>query len=92
MRSRRLQLVLHQVGQNVAEARTSKNWSQFQLAEKAGIESRTVQRVEAGETGSLGTLIALADALRQPLAALFLRVPTPKPRKVGRPRKTKGAT
>ena len=58
MRSRRLQVVLRQVGQNVAEARTSKDWSQFQLAEKAGIESRTVQRVEAGETGSLGTLIA----------------------------------
>lgn len=89
MHSRRLQVVLDQVGQNVAEARAAKDWSQYQLAEMAGVEPRTVQRVEAGETGSLRTLIALSDALNQPLAALFLRVPEPKKRKVGRPRKRK---
>jgi len=42
--------------------RESRQWSQEQLAEIAGVSSRTVQRVEEGQTSSMDTRRALASA------------------------------
>ncbi|ALR77864.1 helix-turn-helix domain-containing protein [[Enterobacter] lignolyticus] len=42
------------------EYRLARAWSQEQLAEMAGLSTRTVQRIENGEQASLETLSALA--------------------------------
>lgn len=47
----------------VRHLRERRAWSQEQLAEVAGINVRTVQRVEAGGSASLETRMALAVAL-----------------------------
>jgi len=39
----------HRVGQNVCRLRTKKIWTQEELAEKAEISRRYLQRIEAGE-------------------------------------------
>jgi transcriptional regulator with XRE-family HTH domain len=43
--------------------RESRGWTQEQLAEVAGLNARTVQRVEAGGNASAETGMALASAL-----------------------------
>lgn len=47
----------------VRRLREQRAWSQEQLAEIAGINVRTLQRVESGGGGSLETRMALASAL-----------------------------
>lgn len=42
--------------------RGTKHWTQQHLADTAGIQLRTVQRVEKGDGASLDTLGALANA------------------------------
>lgn len=44
----------------VKKLRESRNWSQEQLAQMAGLSMRTVQRVEAGNNASMETLKSLA--------------------------------
>ncbi len=46
---------------NVRIFRESKHWTQHHLADAAGIQLRTVQRVEGGEGASVDTLGALAS-------------------------------
>ncbi len=48
----------------VREYRLARAWSQEQLAEMAGLSTRTVQRIENGEQPSLETLSALAAPCR----------------------------
>jgi transcriptional regulator with XRE-family HTH domain len=50
------------VAKNVRVIRELKHWTQQHLADTAGIELRTVQRVEAGHGVSVDTLAALAAA------------------------------
>lgn len=45
---------------NVREYRLARAWSQEQLAEMAGLSTRTIQRIENGDPPSLETLSALA--------------------------------
>lgn len=59
----------------VRHLRERRAWSQEQLAEVAGINVRTVQRVEAGGSTSLETRMALAAALEVAPADL-LTAPT----------------
>src|SRR5690606_41507392 len=51
------------LGARLAGVRLSRNISQEELASLAGIASRTVRRLEAGEGASLDTLIRLMQAL-----------------------------
>lgn len=52
-----------QLPNRIKEHRLARAWSQEQLAELAGISTRTVQRLENGEQASLETLSALAAVL-----------------------------
>ena len=56
----------------VRKLRLQKAWSQEQLAQLAGISTRTVQRLENGDTPSLETLAALAAVLEVPVTELHL--------------------
>ncbi len=47
----------------IKELRLNKSWSQEELAEKAGVSLRTVQRMELDGSASLKTRRAVADAL-----------------------------
>lgn len=50
------------LARNVKTIRDIKHWTQQHLADTAGIQLRTVQRVEKGEGASIETLGALANA------------------------------
>ena len=52
------------------QLRDSRGWTQEQLAEIAGLNARTVQRIEAGGNASAETGMALASALDCPLPEL----------------------
>lgn len=52
------------------QLRESRGWTQEQLAEIAGLNARTVQRIEAGGNASPETGMALASALDCPLPEL----------------------
>ena len=57
--------VLREIGVRVASARLQQNSTQAELAEKSGIAVRTLRRLEAGQGGSMDTLIRLLQALGQ---------------------------
>lgn len=52
------------------QLRESRGWTQEQLADIAGLNARTVQRVEAGGNASAETGMAIASALDCPLSEL----------------------
>ena len=54
--------VEYRFGEKVRRTRTERAWSQEQLAEVAGVATRTVQRVEANRTQDGDTLRAIAAA------------------------------
>ena len=60
-------------GSAVRALREQKSWSQDHLATAAGLNVRTVQRVECGGGGSAGTGLALAAALDVPVGTLMER-------------------
>jgi transcriptional regulator with XRE-family HTH domain len=74
-----------QLGMRVTELRHTR-FTQEQLAERVGMSSRQLQRIEAGEVDvSLSTLVVLARALAVEPGAL-LQAPTSRVvRRVGRP-------
>ena len=49
----------------IEELRTARNWSQAELARRAGVPQATISRIEARKTGgiSFNTLAKLAKAL-----------------------------
>lgn len=51
--------------------RTERGWTQEQLAEAAGISTRTVQRLEAGRTANLESLKCLAAVFETNVATLI---------------------
>ncbi|MBS9336369.1 helix-turn-helix domain-containing protein [Fructobacillus papyrifericola] len=55
----------------VAQLRKEKGWTQEELAEKAYLTVRTIQRMEAGQDVSLTTLSSVAKAFSLPLSDLF---------------------
>tara|TARA_R110000737_G_C14503509_1_gene472376 strand:+ start:391 stop:702 length:312 start_codon:yes stop_codon:yes gene_type:complete len=58
---------------NVAKIRKSKNLSQAELADLAGVEQPTISKLERGnESVTLRTIQAVANALQVPLSDLFL--------------------
>lgn len=56
------QLTTEELSTLVKAFREARQWSQEQLAEISGLSTRTVQRVEEGQTSSLDTRRALAGA------------------------------
>jgi transcriptional regulator with XRE-family HTH domain len=58
------------LGEKLKSLREAKSWSQAHLADAAGLNIRTVQRIEAGEPASHETLLSLAAALDVDLAEL----------------------
>ena len=59
------------IGDKVRAARTAKGITQEQLAERVGLDRKTVNRIEQGAYATLiDYLILIADALDVPLADL----------------------
>ena len=59
------------LGRNIAHERRAKGWTQQELAEKVGIESVTLSRIETGTSlPSIERLAAIADALEVAVASL----------------------
>jgi transcriptional regulator with XRE-family HTH domain len=79
--------VLGLIGRRVAELRAERDLTQEQLAERAEVSARYVQRVEAGtENLTVRTLIKVSNALRVPLADLLVTPVAPRAQP-GRPRR-----
>lgn len=54
---------LRELGQRIARHRLNKNMTQHQLATESGVSRATLQRIEAGESQQVSTLIRLLRAL-----------------------------
>jgi len=60
------------IGLNILHYRKEQGMTQAQLAEKANISSKYMQKIETAATScTLDTLIDIADALNIPLKKLF---------------------
>lgn len=55
--------VMANCGERISLERVKRSWTQEQLAERAGMSTRTVQRIESGHEPSLATMRLLAEAL-----------------------------
>jgi transcriptional regulator with XRE-family HTH domain len=65
------------LGDKVRAARTQKNLSQLELAQKAGVRPEVVSRIETGKSpGSLGSLYKLAPHLGLTIDELAPQTPT----------------
>lgn len=78
--------LLSNVGRRIAELRLERGLTQEALSEKLGVTTRWVQSAEAGgENLTLTTLARFANALKVPVAELFVP-PTRTKARPGRPR------
>lgn len=76
--------VLDQLGRRIAELRRDRQWTQEQMAERLGVLTTYLQRIERGrENLTVGSLVALANALDVSLLDIFTAPATS--RKIGRP-------
>lgn len=57
------EIILAELGKRLAQRRIARSLSQAELAIEAGVAKRTVERVEAGESVQLVTLVRLCRAL-----------------------------
>ncbi|HEY2535772.1 MAG TPA: helix-turn-helix transcriptional regulator [Solirubrobacteraceae bacterium] len=55
--------VLSELGRRLARHRLERNWTQVELAARAGLGQATVQRVERGDSVQLTSLVKLLRAL-----------------------------
>ena len=53
---------VHLVGQTIKQLRLNNHWTQWQLADAVGYSVRNLRRIESGETISIDTINAVADA------------------------------
>lgn len=67
------QAILKEIGERVAMVRLNQNLTQANLAEKSGVSKRTVERLEAGESVQITSIIRLLRSLglQQRLEVLF---------------------
>ncbi|MEZ6099924.1 MAG: helix-turn-helix transcriptional regulator [Pirellulaceae bacterium] len=77
--------ISQELGARLRRFRLNRNFSQVQLATRAGIGRRTLQKVEDGEGATLATLVAILRGLGL-LSQLdnFLRRPPPSPVQMAR--------
>ena len=62
----------HNIAVKLKEARREKGWSQQELAERAGLERKTVNRIENKHySPSIDTLVSLSNALDVSVQALL---------------------
>ena len=57
--------ILQEIGERVKSYRLQANYTQKQLAAKAGLSSYTLQKLEYGESANLSTFIQVIRALGQ---------------------------
>jgi transcriptional regulator with XRE-family HTH domain len=75
------------LGQQVKAARVARKWSAVELAERIGVDRRTVAAIEAGDPGvSIGNAFNAADILGVPLFGAEDRVELARLRREGRDR------
>lgn len=55
----------------IAELRKDKSWSQGRLAEKAGLDWKTVRNAEIGKNTGIHVLVKIASALKVPFIEIF---------------------
>jgi transcriptional regulator with XRE-family HTH domain len=67
-------------GKTIRQRRRKREWTQEQLAEAAGLDARTVQRVERDQTRNAETLQAIAGAFNIDLENLRITVRIPESR------------
>ena len=72
------QAVLLEIGQRISQQRLSRNLTQAALAKEAGIAKRTLERVEAGESAQLLTIVRILRVLGM-LASLDQLIPVTEP-------------
>lgn len=83
----RVQEALRFIGANVRILRQQAGMTQEALAEAVGVELRTVQRIESGQTNlGVAVLVELAHALAVKPAALLRETEVPEVKR-GRPKK-----
>jgi len=72
-------VVLEALGQRLAAVRIARQMTQAKLAEEAGLSKRTVERMEAGDSSQLSSLIRVLRVLGL-LEGLDQLVPEARPR------------
>ncbi len=81
--------VLRELGARLRRTRLERNLSQGQLAEEAGLGRMTVQRIEAGESASMRSLIRVLRVLDL-LEGLDRLVPEPPPSPIDQLKRHRG--
>jgi transcriptional regulator with XRE-family HTH domain len=82
--------ILAELGARISAARLSRDLTQAQLAQDAGVSKRTVERMEAGESAQLTSFIRILRTLEL-LDRLEMLLPPPRPgpmdllRRAGKP-------
>ncbi|MDA3903528.1 MAG: helix-turn-helix domain-containing protein [Desulfuromusa sp.] len=75
------EVVLAELGKRIAQRRLELQLTQAALAEQAGVSKRTVERIEAGTTVQISTMIRIFRALEL-LDKLDILVPEAGPRPI----------
>lgn len=57
------QAILSEVGERLTRARLSRNLTQAELADRAGVAKRTIERMESGESVQLTSFVRILRAL-----------------------------
>ncbi|MBC8328348.1 MAG: helix-turn-helix transcriptional regulator [Planctomycetes bacterium] len=55
--------VLLELGRRLASRRLERGWSQAEVADRAGVSKRTLERIEAGASSQIGNWIRVLRAL-----------------------------
>jgi transcriptional regulator with XRE-family HTH domain len=66
-----MSLAPEEIGRRIRDARLAHGWTHEELARRAGVNWRTVQRWQKGKLPRLATLMQLADVLGLPHAYLI---------------------
>jgi transcriptional regulator with XRE-family HTH domain len=70
------QVVLTEIGQRLTQHRLEQGLTQSELAERAGVAKRTVERIEAGASAQMSNMIRVMRVLEL-LPGLDLLIPEP---------------
>jgi transcriptional regulator with XRE-family HTH domain len=72
--------ILHEIGERIARRRLDLQLTQAAVAEQAGVAKRTLERIEAGASAQLSSLVRIFRALELlPGLELFLPESQPSP-------------